>query len=246
MREFKTNKNEVSDEIVKKKFEEDLKQIKDKLNAENLSDEFMEKLNARLEEELNKDTTETKGKVINFPVISRKLAGICACFILFFSSCFAFADDIENVIFEIFGNTDKIVENAIEKGNYKEIDMEYVEDNGVSIKVDYVAVEDDNLYIAFNVLSESEIQEVHFYDILIKNQKDEVIYNKMWNESNITISSEEKSLSKNNIIIINKIKDLKDELVKFKKLKIEIQGIKCVKDNNIDNKEGIWKIDINI
>ena len=37
------------------KFEKDLKEIKDKLHAEKPSDEFMKKLNKRLEEELTKD-----------------------------------------------------------------------------------------------------------------------------------------------------------------------------------------------
>ena len=37
------------------KFEKDLKEIKDKLHAEKLSDKFMKKLNKKLEEELTKD-----------------------------------------------------------------------------------------------------------------------------------------------------------------------------------------------
>lgn len=246
MRKFKTNKNEVSDEIVKKKFEEDLKEIKDKLNAENLSDEFMEKLNARLEEELNKDTTETKGKVINFPVISRKLAGICACFILFFSSCFAFADDIENVIFEIFGNTDKIVENAIEKGNYKEIDMEYVEDNGVSIKVDYVAVEDDNLYIAFNVLVEDKFDKIYFDNIVIKDQNNYTIVDKQRNETNSTFIGEERKINNRNSIIINQITELKDELLNVNMLKIKLNRIKFFTDDEMTYKDGNWELKIEI
>lgn len=36
------------------KLKKDLKEIKDKLNAEKLSSEFKEKLNKRLKEELNK------------------------------------------------------------------------------------------------------------------------------------------------------------------------------------------------
>lgn len=244
MREFKTNKNEVSDEIVKKKFEEDLKEIKDKLNAENLSDEFMEKLNARLEEELNKDTTETKGKVINFPVISRKLAGICACFILFFSSCFAFADDIENVIFEIFGNTDKIVENAIEKGNYKEIDMEYVEDNGVSIKVDYVAFEDDNLYIVFNVLAEEAFDRILFDDIKIANIDDEILYQKGSKRENVVFVPVQNRISKNSTLVVYKLANINEE--DLNTIKFEIKKINFVKLDIGKHIDGTWDFEINI
>ena len=39
---------------IEEKFEKDLKEIKDKLHAEKLSTEIMEKLHKRLEEELNK------------------------------------------------------------------------------------------------------------------------------------------------------------------------------------------------
>ena len=40
---------------IDEKFEKDLKEIKEKLHAEKLSDEFMKKLQKRLEEELTKD-----------------------------------------------------------------------------------------------------------------------------------------------------------------------------------------------
>ena len=231
---------------MKKKFEEDLKEIKDKLNAENLSDEFMEKLHARLEEELNKDTTETKGKVINFPVISRKLAGICACFILFFSSCFAFADDIENVIFEIFGNTDKIVENAIEKGNYKEIDMEYVEDNGVSIKVDYVAFEGDNLYIAFNVLAEEKFDKILIDKMCIKNQDKKVLYNKANTDINSVLITKDMNIQTDCAIITNKLVNINCEINEIRKLDIEINGIDFWNNSIGNTKKGLWKIEFDI
>ena len=55
MKESKNNKNmenENIDEIVDKKFEEDLTEIKQKLNTEKLSDEFKEKLLNNLENEL--------------------------------------------------------------------------------------------------------------------------------------------------------------------------------------------------
>ena len=53
MKEFKASENIEKDKLVEnvdKKFEEDLKEIKDKLNAEKLSDEFKENLQAKIEE----------------------------------------------------------------------------------------------------------------------------------------------------------------------------------------------------
>ena len=120
MRKFKTSK--IDDEKFNQKFEEDLKEIKEKLHAEKPSDEFKQNLQAILEEELNK-TSDKKERKFHFPIYAKKLAAVCACLIIFFSGCFTFADDIENVIFKIFGSTDKVVEEAIANGKYKKIDM---------------------------------------------------------------------------------------------------------------------------
>lgn len=249
MKEFKASENIEKDKLVEnidKKIEEDLKEIKDKLNAEKLSDEFKENLQAKLEEELNKDTSKSKGKILQFPVITRKLAGICACFVLLFSSCFAFADDIENIIFKIFGDTDRIIENAIANGNYKEINMDYVENNGVYIKVDYVVVEDDNLYIAFNVLGEEEFDEVYFDDIKIKNQNDVLLYIGDGTENDAILVSEEKRINRDNTIIVYKLKKIKSNLNNLEKIKIEINNIDFIKNKNFIDQTGNWEIEINV
>ena len=245
MKEFNTSENMKKDELLEnidKKFEEDLKEIKEKLNSENLSDEFKENLQAKLEEELNKDTSKTKGKVIPFPVITRKLAGICACFVLLFSSCFAFADEIENVIFKLFGDTDRIIQNAIANGNYKEINMEYVENNGISIKVDYVVVEDDNLYIAFNVLGEEEFDKVLIDGIEIKNE-DNILFTDKDIEMKANFISEVTSINSSNSIIIYKLNKIEQ---KVKKIKVEISELNFVKNRINSIISGNWSFEVNI
>lgn len=249
MKEFKASENMEKDKLVEnveKKFEEDLKEIKDKLNAEKLSDEFKENLQAKLEAELNKDTSKSKGKIIQFPVITRKLAGICACFVLLFSSCFAFADEIENVIFKIFGDTDRIIEKAIANGNYKEIDMEYVENNGVSIKVDYVVVEDDNLYIAFDILSEEEFDEVYIKDIKIKEQNGFTLYSNDSGIQGAILTSEEENITTRNSIIIYKLTNNDYKFENLTDLKIECNKINIIKNEIKIDKVGLWKMNVNI
>lgn len=246
MKEFKASENIEKDKLVEnvdKKFEEDLKEIKDKLNAEKLTDEFKENLQAKLEEELNKDTSKSKGKILQFPVITRKLAGICACFVLLFSGCFAFADDIENVIFKIFGDTDRIIENAIANGNYKEINMDYVENNGVSIKVDYVVVEDDNLYIAFNVLGEEEFDKIYFKRINIKNEFGEFLLDNSKQVGDYKNSNYR--IDKKNVIIVYKI-DITNFAKSGKHLDVEVQDL-LVKRNGENKKiNEIWNIKIDL
>ena len=60
MRKFKTSK--IDDEKFNQKFEEDLKEIKEKLHAEKPSDEFKQNLQAILEEELNKTSDKKERK----------------------------------------------------------------------------------------------------------------------------------------------------------------------------------------
>ncbi|MBR3613580.1 MAG: hypothetical protein IKL55_00140 [Clostridia bacterium] len=247
MGEFKTTekdeKNE-KDEIIDnidKRFNEELIEIKNKLNAEKLSDEFKNNLKAKLENELNKTTENEKGKIIKFPIITRKLAGICACFVLFCSGCFAFADEIENVIFNIFCNTDYIVERAIANGNYREIDMEYVENNGVSIKVDYVVVEDDRLYIAFNVLGEDEFDRISIEEIDIRNEENEILYTNENAKINTSFVPDQKHVNSRNSIVTYKLINID----KFSKLIFKITGIDLIKDDNVINQKGIWKFEIN-
>ena len=242
MRKFKTSK--IDDEKFNQKFEEDLKEIKEKLHAEKPSDEFKQNLQAILEEELNK-TSDKKERKFHFPIYAKKLAAVCACLIIFFSGCFTFADDIENVILKIFGNTDKIVEEAIANGNYKKIDMEYVEDNGISIKVDYVVVEGDNLYIAFNILSEEEFNEICLKNISIKDQNDFWIYSNEENNGWSMTYDEENVTNKNSTIVyelINKVR-YKDEL---NEIKIDCNEILIFKGKNEFIKKGNWDFNINL
>lgn len=238
------NLNEDVDKEIEKRFNEELNEIKEKLNSEKLSNEFKANLQAKLQEELNKDDSN-KGKILNFPTITRKLAGICACFVFLFSSCFVFADDIENVILDLFGNTDRIIANAIEEGNYKEIDMDYVEDQGISIKVDYVVIEDDELYIAFNVWGE-KCDKIFFNDIDIKNQDNIILYKTNAIEEKSKLISNKNYVHDNNTIIIYKVTETKFDLKNLNGLKIKILNIGYKENEKYEYKNGEWNLEINI
>lgn len=248
MKEYKKSYNlkEDIDKETEKRFNEELNEIKEKLNSEKLSDEFKTNLQNNLQQELNKTEDSTKGKIFKFPIITRKLAGICACFVFLFSSCFAFADDIENVILEFFGKTDSIVEKAIAEGNYKEVDMEYVEDNGVSIKVDYVVLEDDELYIAFNVLGMEAYDRVILDRIRITDQSENIIYTDYNAKEHYVLILENKHIKPENSIIVFKLKDLKNCLDDLEKIFIRINNVKFIKHKNIINKDGKWEFNLHI
>lgn len=228
------------------KFNEDLNEIKDKINECKLSEEFKSNLQEKLEIEYNKDTAKKeKNKKIIFPTISRKLATVAACFVLFFSGCVTFADEIECWVEKIFSNTDRIVERAIANGNYKEIDMEYVEDNGVSIKVDYLVVEEDSMYIAFNVLTEDEFDKVYLNDFKILNQDNYILYSKDVVDK-INIIWDEKMIKKKNCMILGNLKGIQYNMNDIRKINIEILKVDIQKENEILKLDGNWNIEFSI
>lgn len=259
LKESKTRENNKKDKLVENenleiifgnndpidnKINEDIKEIKEKLNSENLSDEFKKNLQAKLEEEYNKTTSMKKNKIFDFPVVVRKLAGVCACLVILCSGCIAFADDIENIILHALGNTDLIVKKAIEEGNYREVDMEYVEHDGVSIKVDYIVANDKNLYIAFNVLAEEEFDNVFFENISI-DVDGQMIHKR--NEENIgninrDFQTVKTGIKKNEIVYVYKIAI--DENQNFECMNINIEKIRLIEDEKISNKENIWNLKI--
>lgn len=152
------------------KFEEDLENLKNKINSMTLSDEFKENLSKKLEMEYNKTSTRT------WFAIPRQIVAACACCILL-TGC-VFAGSFGNVITNFFANTSKEMEQAIESGEVQYINMDYVERDGVSIKVDYAMVKNNSLYLVFNVLSEEDVDKVKFVDYEIQDKIGNMVYSK--------------------------------------------------------------------
>ena len=149
-------------------FKKELDEIKNELNEVKLSDEFKQNLKIKMEEEFDKPNIKEKARNILFP---RKLIATFACFIFLLTSCAVFADEIEILVTHIFSNTDKKIERAIANGNYRKIDMDYVEHDGIGIKVDYIIQEENELCIAFNVKSNEKMERIKFTKIRINDKQ---------------------------------------------------------------------------
>ena len=65
---------------------------------------------------------------------------------------------------------------------YQEIDMEYINlGNGYKLKIDYILMDEMNLYLIFNLISENDISEFNGFtliDLSIQNENEEIICNK--------------------------------------------------------------------
>ena len=150
------------------------------------------------------------------------------------------------MILELFGNTDKIIENAIANGDYQNVNMEYVEDNDISIKIDYVVKKEKELYIVFDVLTPEEFDQIYFEDIILKDQNDFVLYNKMGKKNNSKVVFDEKRAEKDKFIITTKITEMEDNLIDLSNINVEIRKIKCLKENDINLENGCWNFKIDI
>ena len=119
---------------------------------------------------------------------SFKLSKIAAILILCFTMTtgLIFAKDIINFFNEIFNLKSTNIDNssivdAIANKNYiQNVDMDYIPiDDNYSIKVDYLMLDDINLYLVFNLHSNKKIDEnyrISIPDLVLKDQDGNVIY----------------------------------------------------------------------
>ncbi|MBQ7410631.1 MAG: DUF4179 domain-containing protein [Clostridia bacterium] len=220
------------------KFDKDLEEIKTGLNNIKLSDDFKNNLKIKMEEEFNKSDIKENARSLIFP---RKLVATFACFFLLITSCAVFADEIESFVANIFSNTDRKIEEAIANGNYKEIDMEYVEHDGIGIKVDYIVQEEDSLCIAFNVKSEEEFDEVYFDRIEILDKNNQIFFktkdknNK--EKTNFYVYNQKTAAKEYSIIYEFVAKD-----INFKKMYIVIENLILFDNDKINMINAIWEL----
>ena len=97
-----------------------------------------------------------------------------------------FAKDIVSFFKNIFSlssiniNNDSVVD-AIEKDNYiQNVNSKFIKiNNDYKIKIDYLMLDDINLYIVFDLQSKNEMQESYrmsIIDLMVRNENDEIIY----------------------------------------------------------------------
>jgi len=222
-------------------FDNELKEIKNKINEIELSDEFKKRLEIKMNEEFynQEEPKEIKNNVFKFNSISKRLATIAACFVFLISGCVTFADEIESWVIKVFSNTDKQIERAIENGNYREIDMDYVENNGVAIKVDYLIVEEDTLCIAFNVKTEEEYDDVLFEDLIIKSNNEKNIFSK---SIDFNYDLYRKKINKENYILTYKIQIINNSIELYDNLEIIIEKFDIKLNKEYKRINSLWKI----
>lgn len=221
-------------------FLRDAEEMKNKVSKIKLSEEFKAQLQEKMDLEFEKETVnsnlESDNKIklkLNNLFFIPKFA-VALCLIVLVSGCITFADEIESFVSQIFSNTDRELEMAIENGNYREIDMDYIESDGVAIKVDYIVEDEDSLYIAFNVKTEEEFENVAFTDFVLKTSDNIIIYEcKEFIKNRSTMKYLQKKLSSNNIMLIYEFHNIEYAKNISEEWNVEIRRINCFDKNNL-------------
>ena len=191
--------------------------------------------------------------------ISKIAAIVLLCFTM--TTGLIFAKDIINFFSEIFDLKSTNIDNsgivdAIANKNYiQNVDMDYIPiDDNYSIKVDYLMLDDLNLYLVFNLHSNKKINEnyrISITDLKLTDQDGNVIYdaNNFYIDSSNTIlscsgwnriSSQNNELRELFYLITN-------GLYNIKTINLEFSNIIIYKEKDINNKISINKyINFNI
>lgn len=119
---------------------------------------------------------EKKHKKIHSFSILTKVATVVITFTVFFSGI-SFAGDLWKVINLIFTNSNEAINKAVENGYVQKVDMDFIENNDVKVKIDYILLDDKNLNISFVSQYKEEVEEISLNNITVTNEKGEKVAN---------------------------------------------------------------------
>lgn len=231
------------------KLDVELEVIKCKIHEEDLCESFKEnlerKLNTRCEAKENV-TSEKKNNIIRKPFCFYKAAAVFVCFVMF-SSC-AFAGGVGHWLRELFSNVDKGMEIAYENGDIKEVETEYQTFDGVSVKVDYVSLKDNELYIAFNINSKEECNTIDIKEFEMENGNSDAMFNSRnaFEYNNYDFNTIKKSIDSTNKMIFLTITKKDSNFTRDNDLIIKIRSIIIENDDKTVEYNGDWNYKINV
>lgn len=232
-----------------KKLDVEIELIKCKIREEDLQEDFKEKLENKLNNvcETKEYTTiediKNKKSFKNRPYYCYKAAAVFICFVMF-SSC-AFAGGVGDWLKEMFSNVSEEMEVAYENGDIKEVNTEYQTYDGVSVKVDYVSLKDDQLYVTFNVKTEDEYDTTTINELIIEDEQGKEIFNINSKENN-NCNIKTKGINQKNRLIFVVISGENKEFSIIDTIKIKISNINIGNENDLKDLHGDWNFEIDL
>lgn len=162
-----------------------------------------------------------------------------------------FAKDIMNFITSIFTNSTPAIDTAVENGYIQDIDMDYIFDNNVGIKIKHLLIDDSNIDISlYYKIDDTNIKSIKIEDYEILNENNDLIYGTTYRKINLadfiirnepTVKIDNETYNES---ILFKFAQNKKE---FHKIYVKINKLKIIKiDDSIEYINGIWEIETQI
>ena len=214
------------------RYKEKCKQISEQIEPR---EEFMKNLKTNINKKIEERTIKHKYQLSKIAVVF---------FAVTLVSTGAFGKDFSSWISKIFSNTDPSTQIAIEHGYIQNVEGEYIEHQGIGIKVNSIVIDDNKMNIVFdikgNIDGEILIKEMSLYDYGTNNN-----YN-IENLDYLNISSETTfySLNKHQHSLLLTFSNINQSFKNTKNLKIILNKISIInKDNNYLNIEHVWEFE---
>lgn len=192
-----------------------------------------------------------------------KISTVCILFLMICTITFG-----KNIYLYILNSVAKVHEGiatAVENEYYSEIIMEYAESNKVGIKIDYVLMDDYNLFLTFNTIYEIDdiMCRAEFKDLIITDENNNIIFcdnietyeeyckkngkevrNILKDSITSSYGIETVEEKENNVVTLYKL--YSSQFPKCKELNIEIHTVELIAKEEKININGAWKIKINL
>ena len=222
-----------------------LDNMKKQISEYKLSDEFKANLKIKLDkeyEEVNKQKITNK---LNF--FPRQLVTALACLVVIFSTC-AFADGIGNYISKFLSNTDKELQESIENGKVQNVDMDFIKTDDLSIRVSQLVVEDNNLYIVFDVLTEEEWDRIYIDEMKIHDENGKIIFDSEKEMlSEVYVNTSINHIMPKEFLIIKEIQFIDDGIKEnINRINITVGKVKLKNENKIQKIDSKMETQIEI
>lgn len=203
-------------------------------------------------------------------IIIKIISGITA--FLTITAGIVFAKDISSWVYNIFNTTTlgKGVVEMAEKGYMQNTDMDFIESNGISVKVNNVLMDDYNLDIVLEIKVDENIDSIYnikMPDLIIYDENNKIIfcsdnkdlYEEFCKKNNIEFSKMNMNNNCTNRgyqieVIEREEKSIKflfkmysDEYPKSKKLTLDFKNIEGISNKGeVQELKGNWKIEIDL
>lgn len=229
------------------KLDLELELLKCKIHEEDVLDDFkVNLLEKKLNEKYESYEPKCKSKItFNMYNYFGKAVAVFAC-VMVMSTC-AFADEIEGMFNLLFANTHQNIENAYEQGDMKKIESEYQTYEGVSLKVDYASVNENEICVMLNMNTDIDYQRLHISVDELKDINDNCIYKIPNMDNNIRQQVTFKRNDKNNSTLMVIFSENEATLGQYNYLKLNINEIEVeLSENEKKTIKGNWKFEINV